>query len=240
VSVGLRYRALFCYLVILKVKEGRSGDRFLFTKDLKADMAQGLSCTSDNKSSLRKELLLKRRALESGAWLEKSGAVASFLRCMDAFRDARKVHCYVSMDAEREVCTSGILEWLDSERKEIYMPYIEAGRMVTVQYMPGQSFSPSKVGPPVPDPLVFSEEERFDIVIVPLVGVDRNGARLGFGMGWYDRFFDHLTSRGIFPLRIGLAFEFQFVPVVPSDPWDQLLDVVVTENEIVNCMRSRA
>ena len=212
----------------------------MLTKELMVDIDQDFSCTSQSKSTLRKELLLSRRALDSEAWFEKSGAVMRFLTGLDAFRHASRVHCYVSMDSEREVGTTGLLEWLLSERKEIYMPYIESGRMVTVRYMPGQRFSPSKVGPPVPDPLVFSEEELFDIVIVPLVGVDRRGARLGFGMGWYDRFFDHLASRGIFPLRVGLAFEFQLVPVVPSDPWDQLLDVVITENEIVNCMGGMA
>jgi 5-formyltetrahydrofolate cyclo-ligase len=173
-------------------------------------------------------------------WLLKSEAVLGFITGLEELRQVARVHCYVSMEAEREVSTTTLLEWLCSERKEVYMPYIDRERMSSVRYLPGHSFSFPKSGPPVPEPLILSEEERFDAVIVPVVGVDCRGARIGFGKGWYDRFFERLDASGIRPVRIGLAFCFQVLREVPYDPWDQFLDMVITENGIVNCMDGRA
>jgi 5-formyltetrahydrofolate cyclo-ligase len=195
---------------------------------------------SECKAWIRKELLRKRRALDVDAWLRNSGEILRRVKTIPEILDAERIHCYVSMEFEREVSTLELLEWFCLERKEVYLPYIERGRMAPARYSGGHRFICSGSGPPVPDPLTLSEEDRFDVVIVPLVGFDRRGGRIGYGKGWYDRFFDDLANRGIRPARIGLAFGLQAVPSVPSDPWDQLLDFVVTENEIVNCLSSRA
>ncbi|NTU93166.1 MAG: 5-formyltetrahydrofolate cyclo-ligase [Chlorobiaceae bacterium] len=196
---------------------------------------------ANEKRELRKELLLKRRAMDRSEWLRKSEAASGLLRGLDAVRQAGQVHCYVSMEAEREVSTLPLLDWLSAAGKAVFMPYIEQGRMRSARYLSGHCFRNSRPGPPVPDPLLFSGDgERFDAVIVPLVGVDRKGTRIGYGKGWYDRFFAALLAAGNRPVKIGLCFEFQIVPEVRPDPWDQHLDVVVTENCIINCMNGRS
>ncbi|NTU68234.1 MAG: 5-formyltetrahydrofolate cyclo-ligase [Chlorobiaceae bacterium] len=188
------------------------------------------------KTMIRRELLRRRRALGMGEWRQKSSAIEAVVKDLPVLRSTSKVHCYVSMEAEREVSTTGLLEWLASERKMVYMPYIDHGRMVAAKYLPGQRFSFPGNAPPVPDPLVTSDEAGFDLVIVPLAGTDRLGRRIGYGKGWYDRFFERLASLGEHPLRIGLAFGFQVLDVVPCEPWDQHLDMVVTETGIINCI----
>jgi 5-formyltetrahydrofolate cyclo-ligase len=188
------------------------------------------------KEELRRDLLLSRRAMGHEEWLLKSGTACEFLMGLDAIRHGSRIHCYVSMSADREVCTMKVLEQLSSERKEVFMPYIDQGGMRVAAYMPGHRFVTRDSGPPVPDPLIISDEVRFDAVIVPLVGADLRGARIGYGKGWYDRFFESLLASGIRPVRIGLCFGFQVLREVPSDPWDQFLDLLVTENGIVNCM----
>ena len=190
----------------------------------------------NTKEMLRREMLLRRRAMGREEWLRKSGIVREHLTGLDALRQASRIHCYVSMEADREVSTMKVLEQFGSERKEVFMPYIERGGMRVAAYMPGHRFVARDSGPPVPDPVIISDEVRFDAVIVPLVCADMRGARIGYGKGWYDRFFAFLLSGGIRPVRIGLCFGFQIIPEVPSDPWDQSLDLVVTENGIVNCM----
>jgi len=194
----------------------------------------------NSKVNMRRELLLKRRALSREAWLEKSGTIRQWLMTMPELLGAGKVHCYVSMERDREVGTLEVLEWLCSERKAVFMPYIERDRMLAVRYLPGQRFEAAKIGPPLPVPLELTDERCFDAVIVPLVGFDRQGGRIGFGKGWYDRFFEELSTRGISPVRVGLAFDCQEVLAVPSDPWDQRLDYVVTETGIIKCLNSRS
>jgi len=194
----------------------------------------------NTKAQMRRELLARRRALSRETWLEKSEQIFRQLITMPELLDAERVHCYVSMERDREAGTFELLEWLASERKAVFMPYIERGRMLVVRYLLGQRFEAARVGPPVPVPLELTGEERFDVVIVPLAGFDRRGGRIGFGKGWYDRFFDALSAKGIHPVRIGLAFDCQEAASVPSDPWDQRLDYVVTETGIIKCLNSRS
>lgn len=67
-----------------------------------------------------------------------------------------------------------------------------------------------------------------DLVLVPLVGVDRDGVRLGMGKGFYDHTLAGLRERGRV-LAVGLAFEAQRVGQLPAEPHDQNLDALVTE-----------
>lgn len=72
--------------------------------------------------------------------------------------------------------------------------------------------------PPLDSPEVFP-----DLVLVPLVAVDRQGTRLGQGKGHYDRVLAKLRERGA--LLIGLGWQVQHLDeVIPSDPWDVALD----------------
>ena len=77
------------------------------------------------------------------------------------------------------------------------------------------------------------------VALVPGVGFDASGIRLGRGAGFYDRALVELRSLGHVYV-VGLAFECQVVPVLPSDPWDQRVDVVVTERRVVEIVRTAA
>lgn len=70
------------------------------------------------------------------------------------------------------------------------------------------------------------------IVIVPLAGFDRQGGRLGYGGGFYDRSLERLRASGPV-LAIGLAYGVQELPLVPVEPTDQALDLIVTDREII-------
>lgn len=66
-----------------------------------------------------------------------------------------------------------------------------------------------------------------DVIVVPLLGFDAQGTRLGYGGGYYDRTLAILTKR---PRLIGYAFACQEIASVPREPHDIPLDAVVTEN----------
>lgn len=69
------------------------------------------------------------------------------------------------------------------------------------------------------------------VVIVPLVGFDARGYRLGYGGGFYDRTLAGLRARHDV-LAVGFAFDAQELPEVPIDAYDQRLDVIVTESGV--------
>lgn len=71
------------------------------------------------------------------------------------------------------------------------------------------------------------------IILVPLAAFDRHGGRLGYGAGFYDRAIEKLCLKGIQPLLAGFAFSTQEVDKVPMEPHDQRLDMIITDNGVV-------
>lgn len=72
-----------------------------------------------------------------------------------------------------------------------------------------------------------------DVLLVPLAAFDRNGHRIGYGAGHYDRSLSLLRAKKRCT-AIGLAFSVQEVDAVPHDHHDQRLDYVLTEREIIH------
>lgn len=73
-----------------------------------------------------------------------------------------------------------------------------------------------------------------DLLIVPLLGWDRNGGRLGYGGGFYDRTLARLRAGGdAIAIAIGFAYAAQELDAAPLEPTDQPLDVIITELEKV-------
>lgn len=68
------------------------------------------------------------------------------------------------------------------------------------------------------------------IMLVPLAAFDRNGQRIGYGAGYYDRAIAKLKDKGIVPRLIGIAFDCQAVEAVPAEPHDVPLDEILTES----------
>ena len=75
---------------------------------------------------------------------------------------------------------------------------------------------------------------EIDLVLVPLVGWDRTGGRLGMGASFYDRLFQPYANLER-PVRMGVAYEMQNVDSVPRDPWDINLHGVVSEKGWFTC-----
>jgi 5-formyltetrahydrofolate cyclo-ligase len=71
-----------------------------------------------------------------------------------------------------------------------------------------------------------------EIVVVPLVAFDRNGERLGYGGGFYDRTLEQLRA-GQPTMAIGFAYVAQEDENLPLEPTDQPLDLIVTERGVI-------
>lgn len=73
------------------------------------------------------------------------------------------------------------------------------------------------------------------VLIVPLAGFDRLGNRIGYGGGYYDRSLQQLRRAGPV-MTVGLAFSVQELQVIPAESFDQPLNRIVTEREIIRCI----
>lgn len=96
-------------------------------------------------------------------------------------------------------------------------------------------FGTQQPGPDAPE--VFP-----DLILAPLLAFDRQGGRLGYGGGFYDRALDYLRSvnqSNENPLQVwGVAFSAQEVARVPTEPHDQRLDAVLTEQGVVEIRKN--
>ena len=82
----------------------------------------------------------------------------------------------------------------------------------------------------IPEPL--SKKKVYpDLILVPLVGFDKNKFRLGYGGGYYDRYIEKVGKLKKFK-TIGLSFSFQEIEKLPVNKFDKKLDFIITENKI--------
>ncbi len=73
-----------------------------------------------------------------------------------------------------------------------------------------------------------------DLLLMPLVGWDESGNRLGMGAGFYDRVLAPLSQSDV-PIRAGVAYQLQKVPIMPIDPWDIRLHMILSETGWFTC-----
>jgi 5-formyltetrahydrofolate cyclo-ligase len=107
-------------------------------------------------------------------------------------------------------------------------------------------FAPWRAGDPItsnrfgiPEPVVEESSllsaHQIRIVLLPLLGFDRHGNRLGMGGGWYDRSFAFRKQLQAPPLLVGIGYAFQEIDTGPIAEWDVPLDFVATERELIDC-----
>jgi 5-formyltetrahydrofolate cyclo-ligase len=127
-----------------------------------------------------------------------------------------------------------LLARLHREGFALAMPYIrDDARLGFRPWYPDAPMTAGQYGIPVP---ATHETVEPDAVIVPLLGFDASGARLGYGGGHYDRTLRHLRSRGTV-VAVGLAFDEQRLDTVFAEPHDEPLDWIATPAGLHRCAR---
>ncbi len=96
----------------------------------------------------------------------------------------------------------------------------------------GQPLAQNRYGIPEPqvDGAALLPPEAMRLVVLPLVGFDAQGQRLGMGAGWYDRSFAFRRESPAPPWLVGAGFGFQQLDAIEAAPWDVALDAICTEN----------
>lgn len=188
-----------------------------------------------SRRKLRKSLRQKRRSLSAEAQqIAANQLTLNLLRHPDLYR-ARHVAIYLPNDGE-------INPWIYANiarRRgvQFYLPVlhpIHPGTLVFSPYTDDTTLTANHIGIPEPP---FHEGLRrppwaLDAVLLPLVGFDEYGGRLGMGGGFYDRTFAFIRVRPrLAPKLIGLAHECQKLSEFPLEPWDIPLQSVVTDRK---------
>jgi 5-formyltetrahydrofolate cyclo-ligase len=114
----------------------------------------------------------------------------------------------------------------------LLLPFLETEGMEAAEVLPDDDLLATDYGPREPARRVPVDPAEVDVVIAPGLAFDREGYRLGYGGGHYDRYLARLGRRA---LRVGIGFEQQLVERVPREPTDERLDLVVTNENVVDC-----
>ncbi len=152
------------------------------------------------------------------------------------FRRARRIGLYVSIGAECP--TLPLIITAEAQDKQLYFPVLLPAWMGSLSFAradAGSHWQNNRYGIPEPRPTATEDirpARHLDLLILPLVGFDKSGNRLGMGAGYYDRCLEFRRHRRHWrrPLLIGLAFDCQQADRIPAQPWDVPLDAVVTES----------
>ncbi|KGM55741.1 5-formyltetrahydrofolate cyclo-ligase [Lysobacter arseniciresistens ZS79] len=177
---------------------------------------------------LRTQLRQRRRALVAAERIDAAQRLARHLLNLEFAPDDGPVAGYWAMDGE-----IALHAWqLGLPPGCRYcLPVLSGDRLVFAPWRPGDPLRPNRFG--IPEPVVapdaLLEADAMRMVVMPLVGFDDRGQRLGMGGGWYDRTF--AARRGVAPppWLVGVGFELQRVPLPPPAPWDVPLDAACTE-----------
>ncbi|MFS2069046.1 5-formyltetrahydrofolate cyclo-ligase [Pseudomonas sp. CT11-2] len=183
---------------------------------------------------LRRMLRKARRALTPCQQREAARGLYKQLAQHPLFRRAKHISLYLPTDGE--IDPRLLMRAAQRRGKATYLPVLSAWprtKMVFQRIRPGEKLKPNRFR--IPEPRANIARQRkvwaLDLVLLPLVGFDDVGGRLGMGGGFYDRSLAYLARRKNWrkPTLLGLAHECQKVQRLAQASWDVPLQGTVTD-----------
>lgn len=204
-------------------------------------MSRNLGGTEDNsglnfdlireqKRRLRQTALERRRSLPDRQ--ERSLRIWERIFRIPEFHQAQTIACYVALpeEVQTEIGLRRILE----EGKRLVVPYCRGSDLELCRIFSLDEISPGHWGIGEPkeelrqDPARKVVAEEVDLFLVPGVAFDRQGGRLGFGKGYFDRLLRRARQSAC---RVGICFACQLFDKLPQLPHDIRMNILVTEEE---------
>ena len=191
----------------------------------------------EDREALRQKILGARDGLSDKVRQAKSISVMQNFWTLQGMQQWSTLFIYVNFRSEVE--TLELIKKCINRDIRVAVPLVEASAVRMIPLLikdPEQDLVPGYYNIPEPDPKksLRLEPGEIDAAVIPGSVFDIHGGRLGYGGGYYDRF---LLNDAPQAKRIGLAFELQVVDKVPLEPHDQPLDILITEERIVNITR---
>lgn len=190
------------------------------------------------KQLLRRDRLARRAAIGSEERRVKSDAIVRYLLAMPEIQAAERIFTFLSFGDEVNLDT--FVDECVEAGKQIYIPKTDpiSKQMTLYRFQSWGSLVHGPYGIREPD-ATHSEAwcwQRAELhaIIVPGVAFTRNGLRMGYGGGYYDRFLAMLPYK---PLLTAVCFEEQMVDSLPFEPHDSRVDRIITEQGITICSR---
>jgi len=190
----------------------------------------------DAKRGLRARILRERDATSAEDRATASASIAASLLARKDFASSKIVLLTLPFGSEWD--TRALLHAALSRAKTVALPRVNlATQMLDVCAITRLEYDATPGYRGIPEPCAHCElldVARIDWVLVPGVAFDRDGRRIGYGGGYYDRLLPVLRADAH---RVAGAFELQLVDHVPAAPHDVAVDAVVTEARSISIAR---
>lgn len=169
------------------------------------------------KKELRKWAKEKRLTLSVE---DCSSQIKNYLFSSEIYKNAKNIMCYYSVGSE--VST---VSYFQDESKNWFMPKVQGEEMFVCSYVLPLIDNCYKIPESMSEPV---SPKNLDLIIIPALCVDKNGYRIGYGKGYYDKFLKG-NSRAV---RVVVSFDELLVDNVFPDEFDEKVDYVITEKGI--------
>jgi 5-formyltetrahydrofolate cyclo-ligase len=183
------------------------------------------------KDKIRKEVLDARLKLTPEQRRVKSAEIEAKLFGLPEYRVASVVMFYASFRSEVE--THHMIRRALVEGKRVVLPKVKGRELALFEI---KSFDkdvlPGAWGIPEPEDGVRVELKDIGLIVVPGAAFDEQGNRIGYGAGFYDKLLPLYQGRSV-----ALAFELQIAPEVPADAHDIPMQMIVTEERVIDVHR---
>jgi len=186
----------------------------------------------NSRQTIRQAIRLKRQQLSPTICLQASVEICHYIANTPWFLRSRRIAFYYAVRGE--IDPRYLMQRAWQMHKNCYLPVchpVQHQSLLFVPYRRHDLLKPNRYHILEPNLKAHTpcKPLALDLVFVPLVAFDQQGNRLGSGKGYYDRTFAYLQrlSGQTRPLLVGLAYQFQAVKQIPTQPWDIPLDEVI-------------
>ena len=178
-------------------------------------------------STLRRQLRSKRLALTTQQQQQHALGLARQFACSPWSWRCGRLASYLAGNGELDPALIHQHCW--ATLRTLVVPVVRGQQLEFFQLTPQTQFTQNRFGLREPDSTAgFMDTRSISILLLPLVGFDNTGNRLGMGGGFYDRHLGNLAP-GLRPTLIGIGHECQRVEALQAQPWDVPLDGLLTE-----------
>jgi len=186
-----------------------------------------MTTVQKEKAQLRKKLVQKRAEFSKKEYTQKNELIRKHVSECREIKNAKIVHCFISMNDRFEVDTFGIITELLQKDKNIVVPVMNGDDLNHSILHSLDNLEKKSWGVYEPAVIINADTSKIDVILVPLLAVDESGNRLGYGKGYYDRFLNESKS-----IKLGLVFEEFILDEVPTEKHDVKLDGIISEKGV--------
>ena len=175
------------------------------------------------KKELRKKFIIERNNLTEEYRNNATAEILSKLENNELFISSEKIFIFIGFSSE--IATLPFInKWIS--KKQIFVPKIDNKIMNLVHITSIEDLTPGHFGVLEPTSCSYYTG-NIDLVITPSIVFDKNGYRLGYGKGYYDKYFATNKHKA----SIGLSYDKLLQEKVPTDKHDKKVDIIITEEQ---------